>query len=291
MREVVATLIRAGHCIHPQLSTLRDGSWRPIAYPALSILIAHPVEGPMLFDTGYDPAFFEATQAFPERLYRWVTPVTLPAGSEVAAQLRRFGLAPSDIRHLIISHFHADHVAGTHAFPNAVIHCSKVGLDAACSGGRITTLRRGVLRALLPADFAARARFFEDDPRTELPEALQPFEMGADIIGDGSVLAVELPGHCPGHWGAVINDSVHGEHFLVGDATWSVDAIRRGVTPPTIISNFLGNARRADATLRQLHALWRRNPAIHLTPSHCRERAAQANEGEALAVSVHASEI
>lgn len=279
MRETIVTLIRAGHCVHPQRMTIRDGSWRPAVFPALSILIIHPVEGPILFDTGYDPAFFAATEPFPERFYRWLTPVTLAAGAEVAAQLQRFGLAPGDIRHLILSHFHADHVAGTHAFPNAAIHCSRTGLDAACSSGRFAAVRRGMLRALLPADIAARARFFEDAPRMMLPGALQPFDMGADILGDGSVLAVELPGHCPGHWGVVINDSAHGEHFLVADAAWSTDAIRRDMPPPAITSNLLGSAKRFEATLRQLNALWRRNPEIRLTPAHCLERAAEAEPG------------
>ncbi|MGY4398362.1 glyoxylase-like metal-dependent hydrolase (beta-lactamase superfamily II) [Sphingomonas sp. UYAg733] len=278
MRETAISLIRAGHCIHPQRMTIRDGSWRSVVYPALSVLIIHPVEGPMLFDTGYDPAFFDATTPFPERFYRWLTPVTLAAGSEVASQLARFGLAPGDIRHLILSHFHADHIAGAHAFPTATIHCSRAGLDAACSGGRIASVRRGVLRALLPSDIAVRARFFENAPRVALPGALQPFDMGADILGDGSLLAVELPGHCPGHWGLVSNDQAHGEHFLVADAAWSTDAIRRDMPPPAITSNFLGSAKRVEATLRQLNALWRRNPAIRLTPAHCPERAAEAGQ-------------
>lgn len=280
MRDVAVHIIRAGHCVHPQRMTIRDGGWRPAVYSALSILIVHPSEGPMLFDTGYDPAFFSATEPFPERFYRWLTPVTLAPGSEVAGQLARFGFATTDIRHLILSHFHADHIAGAHAFPSAAIHCSKAGLDAACSGGRLASVRRGILRALLPPDIAHRARFFEGAPRVALPSALAPFDQGADIIGDGSVLAVELPGHCPGHWGVAINDAAHGDHFLVADAAWSSDAIRRNVPPPAITSNFLGSAKHAQATLAQLNALWLRNPGIRLTPAHCPERAAEAQAAD-----------
>lgn len=276
MREVEVRLIRAGHCVHPQRATIRDGSLRPAIFPALSILIVHPQEGPILFDTGYDPAFFAATQPFPERFYRWLTPATLPPGADVASQLQRFGFDPLDVRHLVLSHFHADHIAGTHAFPNAAIHCSRAGLDAACSSGRVKALLGGVLPALLPADIAARARFFEDASRIALPSALQPFVEGADILGDGSLLAVELPGHCPGHWGMVVSDSLHGEHFLVADAAWSSDAIRRNMPPPRLTSGLLGHAGRVEQTLAKLHALWQRNPAIRLTPAHCPERAAEA---------------
>lgn len=276
MREVTVSLIRAGHCVHPQRATIRDGSWRPAIFPALSVLLVHPVEGPILFDTGYDPAFFAATEPFPERLYRWLTPATLPPGANVASQLQRHGFAPGDIRHLILSHFHADHIAGTHAFPNAAIHCARAGLDAACSSGRIRALLGGVLPALLPVDIAARARFFEEAPRVPLSGALHPFTEGADILGDGSLLAVELPGHCPGHWGMVVRDDRYGDHFLVADAAWSSDAIRRNMPPPRLTSGLLGHVGRVEQTLARLHALWRRNQEIRLTPAHCPERAAEA---------------
>jgi len=275
MREVAVSLLRAGHCVHPQRATIRDGSVRPVIFPALSALIMHPVEGPIIFDTGYDPAFFAATQPFPERFYRWLTPATLPEGADVASQLRRAGIDAGDVRHLILSHFHADHIAGTHAFPNAAIHCAREGLRAACSSGRIKALLGGILPALLPPDIATRARFFEEAARVPLPAALQPFTDAADILGDGSLLAVELPGHCPGHWGLVVADARRGEHFLVADAAWSSDAIRRNVPPPRLTSGLLGHARRVEQTLAALHALWRRNPTIRLTPAHCSECAAE----------------
>ena len=177
----------------------------------------------ILFDTGYDPAFLTATEPFPERFHRWVTPVTVDPARSAAAQCAALGFPPAEVRHLILSHFHADHIAGTHAFPNARIHCARAGLEAAHRGGRLSATRKGVLRALIPADFVARASFFEDRPSAPLPPACLPFERGADLIGDGSLLAVELPGHCPGHWGLVLDDARWGLHFLVADAAWSLD--------------------------------------------------------------------
>lgn len=276
MREVTVDALRVGHCVHPQIMSIRDGSWKPVIFPSLSMLIRHPVEGPILFDTGYDPAFLTATRPIPERFYRWLTPVTLAPGDDLPSQLRQIGIDPADVRHLVLSHFHADHMAGTHAFPNAAILCARAGLAAACSGGRLATVRQGILRALIPADIDARARFFEDAPRTALSPDLAPFEDGADILGDGSIIAVELPGHCPGHWGLVVRDAAHGAHFMVGDAAWSSDAIRRNMPAPAIASGFLGDTRTGRATLARLHALFTRNPDVRLTPCHCPERAAEA---------------
>lgn len=274
MREVIVRGFRVGHCLHPQMMTIRGGSLRPTVYPALAMLLVHPDEGPILFDTGYDPAFFAATDRFPERLYRWLTPTTLPEGADIVSQLARAGIAPDDVRHVVLSHFHADHMAGLHHFPCAVIHCARAGHRAACGGGRVAALRRGVLRGLIPPDFAVRARYFEEAPRVMLPADLAPFTGAVDIIGDGSILAVELPGHCPGHWGLLVGD-VTGLHFLVADAAWSSEAIRRNVPPPVITRAFLGDARKSVETLARLHALHRRNPDIRLTPCHCAERAAE----------------
>lgn len=276
MREVRTHPLVTGQCRHPEIMTIRGGRWRPVPFPATAMLIEHPEEGPILFDTGYDPAFLEATRPWPERAYRWATPVELVPGRDAAGQCRALGIDPGDVRHLILSHFHADHIAGTHAFAKATLHCARAGLEDAGRGGRIAATRRGILRALMPADFASRASFFEEAPALPLPSDLAPFSEGRDILGDGSLLAVELPGHCPGHWGLVLKDARWGLHFLVADAAWSLEAIRRDVPPPTLTRAFLGDADKGRSTLNQLHRLYGRNPDIRLTPCHCRERAAEA---------------
>jgi glyoxylase-like metal-dependent hydrolase (beta-lactamase superfamily II) len=278
MAEVRSIPLLTGSCRHPQRMTIRDGRWAAVDFPAVAMLIVHPGEGPILFDTGYDPAFLAATRPFPERLYRWATPVDHAPGQDAASQCRALGFDPAEVRHLVLSHFHGDHIAGLHAFPNARIHCARAGLEDSRRGGRFASTRRGILRALLPPDFASRARFFEAAPAVTLPAWLEPFGRGADLLGDGSLLAIELPGHCPGHWGLLIDDARWGPHFLVADAAWSLDAIRRNMPPPAMTTALLGDTGRARGTLDALHRLWRRNPDIRLTPCHCAERAAEAKD-------------
>lgn len=270
MRAVTLRGFRVGACRHPQRMAIRDGRWAPVEFPALAFLLIHPVEGPIVFDTGYDPAFFTATRPFPERLYRWATPPTLGPQEALGDQLIAAGVEPGEVRHLILSHFHADHVAGTHRFPRAAIHCARAGFAAMCGGSRLASVRKGMLRALIPADFGARARWFEEASRVALPADLAPFADGADLLGDGSLLALPLPGHCPGHWGLVVREMA-GLHLLVADAAWSSDAIRRDMPPPRLTMAMLGDADAARATLHDLHRLRIRNRDIRLTPSHCPE--------------------
>ena len=270
MRSVTLRGFRVGSCRHPQRMAIRDGQWRPVEFPALAFLIVHPEEGPIVFDTGYDPAFFAATEPFPERLYRWATPPTLGPREAFADQLVATGIDPADVRHLILSHFHADHMAGLHRFPNAAIHCARAGWEALCGGSRLATTRRGMLRALAPAGFLARARWFEDAPSAPLPADLAPLSEGRDILGDGSLRAVHLPGHCPGHWGMLLREG-DALHLLVADAAWSSDAIRRDMPPPRLTMALLGDPSATRATLHDLHRLRQRNADIRLTPSHCPE--------------------
>ena len=276
MREVSATPLVTGSCRHPQAMTIRGGALRPVDYASIAMLLIHPEEGPILFDTGYDHAFIEATAPFPERLYRWVTPIDLHHGRDAASQCRKIGHDPLEVRHVILSHFHGDHVSGLHAFPNATIHCARAGLEDVGRRGRISATRRGLLPRLLPADLPRRARFFEDASLARLPRDLLPFETGADILGDGSLIAVELPGHCPGHWGLVINDTRWGLHLLVADAAWSLEAIRRNRPPPSLTTALLGDTQQTRSTLHALHQLASRNNDLRMTPCHCPERAREA---------------
>ena len=267
--------LQAGHCRHPEAMTLRGGVLASTVFPSLVGLLIHPSEGPALFDTGYDPAFIEATRPFPQRLYRWLTPPTISAETSVSAQLGRFGLEPDDVRWVVLSHFHGDHAAGLHAFKRARIACSRRGLDAARAGGAARALTGGVLRALIPQDIDERVVFFEDRPAVALPGACRPFEQGADLLGDGSLLAVELPGHCPGHWGLVARGQDDGLHFLTADASWSSQAIRENRPPPRLTTAFLGRTTAYRQTLARLHRMVCDAPELTITPSHCAERAAQ----------------
>ena len=275
MREVRSIPLLTGACRHPQAMTIRGGTFRPVDFPAVAMLLLHPEEGPILFDTGYDPAFLQATAWFPEALYRWVTPVSLPPGADAASQCGALGHDPAEVRHIVLSHFHGDHIAGLHAFPNAIVHCARAGLDDLGRRNRLGATRRGLLPSLLPDDLLQRARFFEDAPRMALPGDFAPFDRGADILGDGSLLAVDLPGHCPGHWGLALRDAKWGPHMLVADAAWSLEAIRRNRPPPALATAWLGNTARSRATLDALHRLAIRNPDLRLTPCHCPERAAE----------------
>jgi glyoxylase-like metal-dependent hydrolase (beta-lactamase superfamily II) len=265
----------AGSCRHPECMAIAGGGLNSVTFPAIVGLIRHPSEGWILFDTGYDPAFLAATEPFPERLYRLATPMTLGPGESVAEQLAARGLTTADIAWVVISHFHGDHVAGLHAFPSARIACAKAGLESIRCGSRFSRIRRGLLAALVPADADARIVPFETMARTALSADFAPLMEAADILGDGSLLAIELPGHCPGHWGLAVRGDDDRLHLLAGDAAWSSRAIRENRPPPSLTTSLLGDTPVYRRTLLDLQTLSRRNGDLLITPAHCTERAAQ----------------
>ncbi len=265
-------LLRVGACRHPEAMTLRGGHWCPVSFPALVGLIRHRDFGPILFDTGYDDRFFVATEPFPERLYRMATPVDFDAGDRLPEQLARHGLGPDDIAAVFVSHFHGDHVAGLSAFPKAQILCAREGLQRLRRGNRFSRVRQGLLSTLVPDDVDDRARFFEDLPAVALPEALAPFTQGVDVLGDGTLTAVELPGHCPGHWGLLIRPQGQKPVFFIGDAAWSMTAIVENRPPPYFTTTLLGDTRSYRQSLAALQSV-ARTGGVEMIPSHCQATA------------------
>lgn len=260
-------LLRVGACRHPEIMSRKGGHVCPVDFPALVGLIRHETFGPILFDTGYHRRFFAATEAFPERLYRLMAPVQYDETESLEGQLAHLGLTPQDIAGVFVSHFHGDHIAGLPDFPKARIFCAREGLDRIRRGSRFTRVRQGLLSALVPDDINDRATFLEDMPLHALQ--LGPFTCGTDLLGDGSLFAVQLAGHCAGHWGLWVRPQTGPEAFFIGDAAWSISAIVDNAPPPAITTALLGETAPYRATLSALGQLMTAMPHVEIIPSHC----------------------
>lgn len=271
MRGIEWRTYEAGHCMHPQCSTRRGGSWRMTRFPALTFLLRHPVHGAMLFDTGYSRHFFQATRRLPERLYRTITPPHLGERESLRNQLARDGIGERDIVSVMLSHLHGDHIGGLRDFPHSRILCSRDACHELRVRSRLGTLRRGLLPALLPADWQQRVRWIEDTTSIPLPGAFAEFETGHDLWADGSMLAIALPGHAAGHYGLLFHASNGTQVFLIADAAWSSQALLDGIPPPGLVTSWLGDTPAYRATLARLQRLRLADPALRIVPSHCAE--------------------
>lgn len=263
--------LRVGRCRHPEWVTLRGGRWGPVDFPAHCALIVHPSFGPILYDTGYADHFEDQTRAFPGRLYRWLTPVRLPEDERLAAQLARRGVRLEDVGRVLVSHLHADHVAGLRDLPKARFTALREDVSGSVGRAGWGALRRGFLPGLLPADFGARLDLADDCPVVDLGPRWAPFGRGYDVLGDGSVIGVPLPGHSPAQLGLVMWTAEGQPVMLVADACWSTRAWRENRLPSALARPILHDWPRYRQTLAGLHTLGSGWPDLRILPSHCRE--------------------
>ncbi len=268
-KKVGATLFAAGYCTHAEKWTIKGGTSQICKFPAIFACIEHPELGPILFDSGYSERFFTETSEFPYSLYRRTTPVFYTEAESAANQLRQRGVDPADVKYVILSHFHADHIAGLGDFP----HASFIYLSAAYEAVRhrrgFAAVRAGFLPGLLPPDFAARSLPIDERQTVPLPVGF-PFPRGLDVFGDGSIIAVDIPGHAAGQIGLLLATDER-TYFLCADAVWSSKAYRELLPPHPLAGLIMSSRKLYMQSFRSVHELHKRYPDIRIVPTHCVE--------------------
>ncbi len=270
MPAIRLDVITAGSCLHVERVVRRGGAWRSIRFPSMVGVIRHPGRGVILFDAGYSPRFFADTARFPYSLYRRLTPVTCGADDTAAAHLTRMGISPRDVSLIVLSHFHADHVGGLRDFPDARILYSAHALDRVwkqrSSFGHV---RRGFLPGHLPSDFAARASEIEASARVGVPGLSADFAEGFDLLGDRSLIAMDVSGHVRGQMGLFAEHTQGPPAFLVADACWTRRAFTHGELPHPITRLVTEQPRLYRERIGALARLVASRPEMLVVPSHC----------------------
>ena len=261
-------LLKVGHCYHPEAIVSKGSSWKAALFPSIVGLMKHPMFGNILFDTGYADRFKDVTQSFPERLYRWTTPMTLPGKEFLLVQLMQRKISKEDINYIFISHFHADHIAGLLDYPNAKLIYSVEALANFKELSRLKRLVKGYLYDLLPKDISDRSILIEELKIISLPKSMSPFTVGYDVFKDGSCIAIELPGHARGHMGLLTYQD-NKVKFLIGDACWTSNAFKVGCKPNPLAHLVMHNTDQYYETIENISNLFGSNKEIQIIPSHC----------------------
>ncbi|MBZ9884239.1 MBL fold metallo-hydrolase [Mesorhizobium sp. CA10] len=233
---------------------LRGGRWQSVRLRVRYGLIFHPTAGPVLIDTGYTSEALSGEQRSRTlRLYGALLKPELNAAEQVLPVLRRFDLSPDDIRTIIVTHFHADHISGLSLFRNARFIASDAAWARVKARGPGRNLRHGVFTELFPPDFEARLEALSAKRRVEAREGAPG---GADLFGDGSVIAVDLPGHADGQFGLLFTGTARPLLYAV-DAQWLLAALTESRTPgfpATLIAEDAAAIEPTSAMLRRFLA-------------------------------------
>lgn len=264
-------ILHAGACTAPEHLAITGGERRTIHFPAMFALLRHARLGAMLFDTGYSQRFFEETRRLPRRIMRWTTPVTLREEDLLVNQLAQFDLRPQDIRQVFISHFHADHIGALRDLPQARFVYLPHAYQHLRGLKPAQEMRYAFLGGLIPNDFDARSTEVDIRKPLQLGQAYAPFETGYDLLGDESLVAVELPGHARGQMGLFVRDAQERLFFLVADAAWLMEAIRTKRPPRRIANLLFSDPAEYRQTLDRLHEYHLTHPQTIVIPSHCEQ--------------------
>ena len=265
MKEVKLYLNYGGHCLAKANHVVKGDPNENIKFHALFALIYHENIGWLLFDTAYSKRFFQATRFYPNKIYANLTKVVIGDLEDIQSQIGSIGLKTSDIKHIIISHFHADHIGGLKDFNSSQIYCTKKAYRQAKNINSFFAFSKGILHDLIPQDIEDRLIFIED---IAIEKQDDIFGMKYDLFNDNSILIYNLPGHAAGQIGIVVKTKKD-KYFLVADSCWDQRAYKSGALPSSIVRLFFDSWKDYKESLSNVREFYNKFPEVIIVPTHC----------------------
>jgi len=227
--------------------------------PIHAYLLEHPTEGLALFDAGIcsDQAHRHS------QYYRGLLKLILDEdeyaqepNETLAEQLKRFGYRCDDVRAVILTHLHEEHVGGLRDLPKARVVIAKAEWDA----------RRMKLFGFIPMfyepSFAAVAQWqhvsFDSG-------AFHTFDRSQDLFGDGSVTLLPTPGHTPGHTCALVEMGGY-QLLITGDCLYTLRHLATEAVQAVRFSRRSGDQQ--VSSIRKIASLKKLLPSLHLVVGH-----------------------
>ncbi|MFO0582772.1 MAG: MBL fold metallo-hydrolase [Anaeromyxobacter sp.] len=218
--------------------------------------LRHPTAGLFLVDTGVERAHRDRPEAAAFRgivasqMHLGALKVTAPLGDWLAAH-------PAPVRGVLLTHLHPDHVTGLADAP--------AGTPVYAGPGEVTHgFIAWLLRPNMDRALAGKGPLAEW-PYPAAAEPGAPFPGVVDVLGDGTLWALSVPGHTRGST-AYLARTPRGPVLLVGDACHSRWGWDHGV-PPGTFSDDVPRSRGSLAALRRLAA---EHPALDVRLGHQR---------------------
>lgn len=203
-----------GSVLARRIRFLSDRGWTgPL--PIYAFVVTHP-EGTFLFDLGETPRCLESGYFPWWQIGHYCVDMNIKGDQGLGTQLRAQGIDPDkDIKAAIISHLHSDHAGGLPDIWGKT--------DVFVSESHWEAFQKPFYATMEGANPSQWPKGFSPSLLKPTGPALGPWEYSYPITEDGSILAVDTPGHVPGHISLVIRDDEEKlTYFLVGDAAYNL---------------------------------------------------------------------
>jgi len=217
----------------------------------INVYVIEHERGLLLFDTGQDRDSVTDPKYFPKglsgHLYARLARFTIRPEEKLAEQLRGIGYEAHQVRTVVLSHLHQDHIGGLAELTNAEILVSATAwadLDTQCPEIK-GLLEQHIKLPGLRWTYVAITPV--DDP------SIAPFAAAHDVFGDGSLLLVPTPGRTPGSLSLLLRQEGMVPMLLVGDLTYDLGKLTAGGVPRVGERGGLLDSTRAVNELRRIY--------------------------------------
>lgn len=216
--------------LHPAAYTgfFRSKKHRTIL-PVSCYLIEHP-KGRILIDTSWHRDVRTQAMKHLGLIHYLVNKPILPQGQAIDEQLEHLGLSPKDLDCVVLTHLHDDHASGLALVKEAKrIVVSDVEYQKAMSSPLMYERK-------FWAGIDLECFEYDRELSADLGRGL--VTMYHDLLGDGSVLLVNTPGHTLG-MSAILLRGESGYIILCADAAYSQYAIDNNILPGITVDDAL----------------------------------------------------
>jgi len=227
--------------------------------PIHAYLLEHPREGLVLFDAGIcsDQAHRHS------QYYRGILRLILDEDEyaqepdeTLPQQLKRLGFRSDDVRTVILTHLHEDHVGGLRDLTKAKVVVSKAEWDA----------RRVKMFGFIPMFYEPSFGFVEHWERVSFDSgAFHTFDRSQDLFRDGTVRPLPTPGHTPGHTCTLVEMGGY-QLLITGDCLYTLRHLATEQVQAFRLSQKTGDEQ--VASIKKIAGLKRLLPGLHLLVGH-----------------------